>query len=257
MNTRVAHKSPAIVLYCLDYGESDRIVTFYTSDFGKIKGIAKGARRSKKRFSNALEPFSHGNVLFYKKGHGTLAFIESFDIVDHYINIRGELEKTLISSYLIELVDKFTPEGKKNAELFHLVRNFLGLINTETSLEALIRFFEIRLLKVTGYEPVLDRCMICKKPVNEKIAFRFVVNDAGLRCDACCRNNSGYLDVSFGTIKTLLLGKDIDLDRITRIILSDQIAKESKNILVSLICHLIGKEIKSLHVLNEIREIGI
>jgi DNA repair protein RecO (recombination protein O) len=53
------------------------------------------------------------------------------------------------------------------------------------------------------------------------------------------------------------LGKEIDLDRITRIILSDQIATESKKILVSLICHLIGKEIKSLHVLNEIREIGI
>jgi len=257
MNTRAAHKSPAIVLYCLDYGESDRIVTFYTSDFGKIRGIAKGARRSKKRFSNALEPFSHGNVLFYKKGRGTLAFIEGFDIIDHYMNIREELEKTLISSYLIEVVDKFTPEGKKNAELFHLLRDFLGLINIENYLEALIRFFEIRLLKITGYEPVLDRCMICKKPVNEKVSYHFVINDGGLRCDACCRDNSSSLDVSVGTIKTLLLGKEIDVDRITRIILSDQIAKESKNILISLICHLIGKEIKSLRVLNEIREIGI
>ncbi len=257
MNTRISHKSPAIVLYCLDYGESDRIVTFYTSDFGKIKGIAKGARRSKKRFSNALESFSHGNVLFYKKGRGTLAFIEGFDIVDHYANIREELEKTLISSYLIELVDKFTPEGKKNAELFHLVRNFLGLINAENSLDVLIRFFEIRLLKVMGYEPVLDRCTMCKKPVNEKISYHFIVNDGGLRCNTCYQNNSSYLDVSLGTIKTLLLGKEIDMERITRIILSDQIAKESKNILVSLICHLIGKEIKSLHVLNEIREICI
>ncbi|HVO68090.1 MAG TPA: DNA repair protein RecO [Syntrophales bacterium] len=257
MNTKTAHKSPAIVLYCLDYGESDRIVTFYTSDFGKIKGIAKGARRSKKRFSNALEPFSHGDVLYYKKGRGTLAFIEGFDIIDHFTNIREELEKTLISSYLIELVDKFTPEGKKNTELFHLLRNFLELIDTGNSLETLIRFFEIRLLKVTGYEPVLDRCMICKNPVNEKASYRFIVNDGGLRCDVCRQNNSGHLDVSLGTIKTLLLGKEIEIDRITRIVLSEQIAKESKNILVSLIYHLVGKEIKSLHVLNEIRKIGM
>jgi len=257
MNTRTAHKSPAIVLYCLDYGESDRIVTFYTSDFGKIKGIAKGARRSKKRFSNALEPLSQGNALFSKKGSGTLAFIEGFDIIDHFANIREELEKTLISSYLIELVDKFTPEGKKNVELFHLLRNFLGLINAENPSEALIRFFEIRLLKLTGYEPVLDRCMICRKPVNEKIAYHFIVSDGGLRCNRCYQNSSSYLDVSLGTIKTLLLGKEIDMDRITRIILSDQIAKESRNILVSLICHIIGKEIKSLNVLNEIREMGI
>jgi len=257
MNTRTAHKSPAIVLYCLDYGESDRIVTFYTSDLGKIKGIAKGARRSKKRFSNALEPFSHGNVLYYKKGRGTLAFIEGFDIIDHFENIREELDKTLISSYLIELVDKFTPEGKKNTELFHLLLNFLKLINSESSSETLTRFFEIRLLKVTGYEPVLDRCMICKNPVNENISYHFVINDGGLRCNMCNRNNSSHLDVSVGTIKTLILGKKIDMDKITRIVLSDQTAKESKNILVSLICHLIGKEIKSLHVLNEIKKIGI
>jgi len=76
MNTRVVHKTSAIVIHSLDYGESDRIVTFYSSDFGKIKGIAKGARRSKIRFSNALEPRRYCNIIFSKKGRGTLALIE-------------------------------------------------------------------------------------------------------------------------------------------------------------------------------------
>ena len=115
MNTRVVHKSPAIVLHGLDYGESDRIVTFYTHDFGKLKGIAKGARRSRKRFSNALEPFSYGNIIFSKKGRGTLALIEGIDIINHHAKIREDLGNTLMSSYLIELIDKFTLEGKKNA----------------------------------------------------------------------------------------------------------------------------------------------
>ena len=57
MNKRTSHKTEAIVLRCLDYGESDRIVTFYTRDYGKLRGIAKGARRSRKRFANALELF--------------------------------------------------------------------------------------------------------------------------------------------------------------------------------------------------------
>jgi DNA repair protein RecO (recombination protein O) len=257
MNTRVLHKSPAIVLYALDYGESDRIVTFYTSEYGKLKGIAKGARRSKKRFSNALEPFSYGNIIFSKKGRATLSLIEGCDVVNHHANIRGELENTLISSYLIELIDKFTPEGKKNTELFQLLLNFLGLIDMGNFSEALIRFFEIRLLKHTGYEPVLDRCLVCRQPLIEKTAYYFVTREGGLKCTTCCQNNSGSLYVSLGTIKTLLLGKETDLDRISRIILSDQMEKESRNILVSFIYHIIGKEIKSLHVLNEIRKMGI
>src|SRR5512137_1931086 len=180
MNTRVLHTSPAIVLYALDYGESDRIITFYTSEYGKLKGIAKGARRSKKRFSNALEPFSYGIIIFSKKGRATLSLIEGCDVVNHHANIRGYLDRTLISSYLIELIDKFTPEGKKNAELFELLLKFLGLIDAGNSSEALIHFFGIRLLKLTGYEPVLDRCLTCREQVSEKVAYYFITSEGGL-----------------------------------------------------------------------------
>jgi len=257
MNTRVVHRSPAIVLYALDYGESDRIITFYTSEYGKLKGIAKGARRSKKRFSNAFEPFSYGNIIFSKKGRDTLSLIEGCDVVNHHANIRGYLEHTLISSYLIELIDKFTPDGKKNSELFQLLLNFLGLIDAGNSSDALIRFFEIRLLKHTGYEPVLDRCLTCREQVSEKVAYYFVTSEGGLKCNICYQNNSAPLHASLGTIRTLLLGKEADLEKISRIIVSDQIEKEIRNILISFIYYLIGKDIKSLHVLHEIRKMGI
>lgn len=257
MNTRVLRTSPAIVLYALDYGESDRIITFYTSEYGKLKGIAKGARRSKKRFSNALEPFSHGNIIFSKKGRGTLSLIEGCDVVNHHAEIRECLDRTLVSSYLIELIDKFTPEGKKNAELFQLLLNFLGLINAGSSSEALIRFFEIRLLKHTGYEPVLDHCLTCREKVSDKATYYFITHEGGLKCTTCCHNNSGSLRVSLGTIRTLLLGKETNIEKINRIVVSDQIEKESRNILGSFIHHLIGKDIKSLHVLHEVRKIGV
>ena len=64
MKPRISCKSEAIVLRSIDYGESDRIVTFYTADFGKVKGIAKGAKRSSKRFANTLESFSRLQLLF-------------------------------------------------------------------------------------------------------------------------------------------------------------------------------------------------
>ena len=136
MNTRIVHKTSAIVIHSLDYGESDRIVTFYSSDFGKVKGIAKGARRSKRRFSNALEPIIILQHHFFQKGRGTLALIEGCDVIDHHVNIRVDLHRTLFSSYLIELIDKFTLEGKRNIDLFKLLLEFLGLIDAGTCSEA-------------------------------------------------------------------------------------------------------------------------
>jgi DNA repair protein RecO (recombination protein O) len=255
---RSSHKTTAIILNSLDYGESDRILTVYTTDFGKLKGIAKGARRSKKRFPNALEPFSLAYIVFSKKERDTLVLIESCDIIKHHTGIRENLDKTLISSYLLELTDKFTREGKKDTVLFQLLQNFLNMIDTGNhSGEELLRFFEIRLLKLSGYEPIFDHCMHCKKPVSHEELYRFIPSKGGIKCKTCHQNTFDSFPVSVGTIKSLLLGKEIDIQKINRIALSDQSAHESRNILSRFIHHLLGTELKSLQVLNQIREMGI
>ncbi len=254
---RSSHKTTAIILNSLDYGESDRIVSVFTSDFGKIKGIAKGARRSKKRFPNALEPFSLSDIIFSKRERDTLVLIESCDIIDHYPDIRENLDKTLTSSYLLELTDKFTREGKKDAALFQLLKNFLHMIDSGIYSDDLVRFFEIRLLKLSGYEPVFDRCMICKMPVRHEELYRFVPSKGGIKCKTCLQNSFDSFPVSVGTIKSLLLGKEIDIEKVNRITLSVQSAQESKNILSGFIHHLLGTELKSLQVLNQVRKMGI
>jgi len=254
MSARTIHKSSAVVLHSLDYGESDRIVTFYTSDFGKLKGIAKGARRSKKRFVNALEPFCCCTVMFSKKVSSALALIEGCDINNHNARIREDLDKTLVSTYLIDLIDKFTIEGKKNNPLFQLLTHFLSLINEGIPSEKFIRFFEIRLLKLSGYEPLLESCRICRKPLAKMISHHFIPAEGGLRCAACCENSFNSLCVSAGTINTLILGKEIALERMNSLSLSDQSLRESREILERFISHLLGKELKSLQVLNQIRK---
>ncbi|MDI6776031.1 MAG: DNA repair protein RecO [Syntrophales bacterium] len=260
MNTRNTFKTPAIVLRCLDYGESDRIVTFYTSDFGKLKGIAKGARRSRRRFANnALEPFACSHTLFSRKGRDNLALIEDCDIINSYPDIRDDLEKMLLASYLVDLVDQFTRGGKENGNLFRLLQDFLTIIDAGDTSEWLVRFFEIRLLKLSGYEPVLDRCLTCKKPVSDVYTYRFNVKEGGLRCNTCCPSGFGSLPVSFGAIKMLLMGEEAwsEPGQINRLLLSGQSAEESRVLLVSFIQYLLGKELKSLRALGEIRSMGI
>jgi DNA repair protein RecO (recombination protein O) len=256
MNTRTQHRTEAILLRLLDYGESDRIVTFFTSEYGKVRGIAKGARRSRKRFANVLEPFCCSHLLFSRRGPDSLALIDSSEVISHFPLIRADLEKTLWASYLIDLTDQFTPDDKKNAAIFTLLRDFLFLIEARPAAESILRFFEIRILKLSGYDPVLDYCLICKKPVGQETLYRFNAADGGLSCPGC-RPGAEGIPVSLGTIRTLLLGREAQIDRLCSILLSGQSAHESRQLLAHFIRHILGRELKSLHVLNEIRRLYV
>jgi DNA repair protein RecO (recombination protein O) len=251
------HHTEAIVLKVIDYGESDRIVTFCTQDFGKIRGIAKGARRSRKRFANALEPFSSLRIQFSRKRPESLALIKGCDVLSHFSGIRDDLEKTLAASYLIDLTDHFTPEDKKNEALFILLRDFLSLLEETAMTDALMRFFEIRLLGISGYDPVLTHCLRCKTPIGKQVAYRFDAARGGLTCDACGPESPEAIGVSLGTIRTLLLGRDMEIGHLGRLLLSGQSADESRRLLAHFIRHILGRELKSIQVLNEIRRLTI
>ncbi|MDD5712070.1 MAG: DNA repair protein RecO [Smithellaceae bacterium] len=255
MNTRTSHKASALCLRAIDYGDSDRIVTFYTAEMGKVKGIAKGAKRSKKRFANALEPFTLSNLLYSKRGRDTLALIESCDVTEHFPALHQDLEGTLFASYLMDLADQFTLEGKANGELFTTLLEFLFLIESGNRTEGLLRFFEMRLLKHTGYEPVLSHCLSCRRSIDQGGDFHFVPREGGIRCVSC--EPAGALSISPGTAKTLLHSRELQPEMLARLSLSAAAAAESRNILTVFIRHLLGKELKSLQVLNEVKRMGI
>ena len=251
---RPSFKTQAFVLRFLNYGESDRIVTFFTREFGKLRGIAKGARRSRKRFSNAIEPFSHSILLFSRRSEGSLSIIENCDVINHYPGIRSDLGKTMTASYMIDLADHFTVEGKKSAGIFQLLDDFLKLLETGNSLEETTRFFELRLLTLSGYEPSLGMCVICNTPLDKINAAFFDATRGGIRCSLCGRGGQNCIPVSAGTLKILLMGKQTETNRIHRLVLSENALKESRDIFRHFIRHILGREPKSLQVLDEIRK---
>lgn len=254
-SVRESHKTTGFVLRTLSYSESDLIVTFYSHDFGKFKGIAKGAKRSKKRFANVFEPFSLTDIIFTRKNRDMLAFIEACEIVDHYHAVRQDMEKTLIASYFIDLMDHFSPEGKKNEKMFELLQVFLDMLGREKSSDSIVRFFEMRLLKLAGFEPALERCIVCKTPVTNGSSYYFHAHEGGIKCSACAKPQRYEETVSAGAVRALLLGKDMDIDKIKLFTLTDSLARESRGILVGFIHHVLGREVKSLKVLEQVRKL--
>jgi DNA repair protein RecO (recombination protein O) len=165
------------------------------------------------------------------------------------------MEKTLIASYFIDLTDHFNPEGKKNEKVFQLLRDFLLLLGEEKASDAVVRFFEMRLLKLAGFEPVLECCIICKTPVTNDNSYYFHAGEGGIKCSACAKPQRYEEPVSAGTVRTLLLGKEMDIDKIKLIALTDSLAVESRNILTGFISHVLGREVKSLKVMEQVRKL--
>ena len=147
-------ETEAIVLRLTDYGEADRIVSLFTLEQGKLQGFARGAKRSRKRFAGALEPFAHLKLQL-QRGTG-LATLVSADIVSIFPGIRAELTKIGSAAYACELVERLSPEEEANPRLFRLLYCYLERLDQAPHSPSDRRFFAVNLLKILGYQPELD-----------------------------------------------------------------------------------------------------
>src|SRR5210317_1853456 len=103
--------SQAIILHHTDYGEADRIVTFLTPDHGRLKGFARAARKSRKRFGAALEPFAEVQIHWTARGSGDLVSLRDAELVDLHSRLRRDLETLSLASYGCELADVLFDES--------------------------------------------------------------------------------------------------------------------------------------------------
>lgn len=242
----------AVVLGSIDYGESDKIVTFYTLEFGKLKGIAKGAKRSKKRFVNNLEPFSYIRLLFSQKQGRDLAIVEQADVIRRFDNLFLDINKLAFGSYCLELLNEMTPEAQKNQKAFELLVNFLTLLHGGANARTTVMFFEMRLLSILGYHPHLDACVVCKNaPLHKKVFFSSA--KSGIVCFACKNQEKFVIPVSLGAIKFLMLAAKTDIDKMDRICMADWAAEECERVMGDFLKYQLGKELKSKRFLEKIK----
>jgi DNA repair protein RecO (recombination protein O) len=146
------------------YGESDKIVTFLTRDYGKLSAIAKGALRSRRRFVNALEPFTHVRLGFRIRPHGDLGWVESAEIVRPARNVTRDLDRYAWSTYVLEVIDCMVEGREADSCLFDLAERSLREIDSSFPAplsQEMLRSFEARLLDITGFTPSLETCSRC------------------------------------------------------------------------------------------------
>jgi DNA repair protein RecO (recombination protein O) len=246
------YKTPAVALYSLDFAEWDKLVTFFTRDFGKVKGVAKGAKRSRKRFGSGLEPLTYVTLSFFEKERSSLVRLNHCEIIESYPGIHDDVLKVGYASYLGELINEMVAEREVNRALFKLFITFLHLLNEPSFREEFIRIFELRLLALSGYQPELSKCVICGKEVNGRKEHRFSLNKGGLVCSDCFKGSGEYPSLSGGTVRMLQRAQTIELEKVTRLFFSPQALEESRRILTRFIEYHLEKPLKSLQFLEHL-----
>lgn len=179
--------TPAIVLRARDYSESDRIVTLLTREFGKLSGIAKGAKASRRRFERKLEPFSCVNLFFRRRPQGQLVFITRAEPGDSIPPaIEDDLAKIALGSYMLELADALTSEEAEAADAYHVLARALDTLGAGAASLALRQSFELNLLRAAGFGLGFGHCRICAVAagVAGEAAY-FVVSRGGIVCARC------------------------------------------------------------------------
>jgi DNA repair protein RecO (recombination protein O) len=191
-------KTPAITLKSRKWGEADRIVTFYTLRFGKLRGVARGARRVKSRFGSALEPFVHVDLNLFEKGNDPLYRITQADIRESYAVLREDLALMSAAARLANLVDAVSGEGDAGTPIFETLLEGLRALSSTDDPALVALVYQIRLLGHTGFRPQTDHCAACGKPYGA--AMRFAPASGGLVCAACERRIDRCLPLSPGSL---------------------------------------------------------
>jgi DNA repair protein RecO (recombination protein O) len=176
------YRDQAVVLRSWKLGEADRIISLHTHAHGKVRGVAKGVRRTKSKFGARLEPLSHVSIQLYR-GRGDLDTITQVETVDRFVSLREDSDRFARAEAMLEAVDQVAQDREPDGELHIMLVRALRTLNQRDSALVVAAFF-LKLLAHEGVRPELDVCVDCGS-AGPFAAFDF--DDGGVRCHDCRR----------------------------------------------------------------------
>ncbi|MBN1354802.1 DNA repair protein RecO [bacterium] len=191
-------------------GEIDRIFVLYTLEKGRIRAVGSGAQKMKSRWTGVVEPFQLIRADIQTRKDPSLFRIDGAECNRRFQKIVADLERLDAAYGVLEILDRFTPEGDANPQLYRLIVDVLDRIDTGLfDSRFWLRVFQLRFFALAGYEPTLDRCIRCGKRRGTRSAY-FTVPEGGVVCKSCCGAESERILLSGPTIELIrkILGEE-------------------------------------------------
>jgi len=173
-------ESDAIVLRTYPLREADLLVTLFTRAEGKIRGVARSAKKSRRRFGGALEPLTYVRAFYEDRERQELSRLDSCDVIESPLATEVSYPRAVALAHLAELLDEFLPDREVNDAVFRLTLSVLARLRGP-DIWMPLTYFELWLTRLLGFLPELSECITCGNPLNGSRAFFHALAD-GLMC---------------------------------------------------------------------------
>lgn len=232
-------------------GESDRLVDFYTLEFGKVRGVAKAARRMRSRFGSALELFTLGELVFFDTGRSELVRVDHFDIVTPFVGVREHLERLGQGAWAIECLARLSADRDPHPALFRLLVKSLRALEGSGRPAWISVCFALRAVDLLGHRPRIDRCLSCGR------AYPFAeaaldVGVGGLVC-AVCAPGADAIPVSGAVVGVLTRLRGLRWDEALRLTLAPDLDRELGGVVEGMVARLVGQSPRASRFLGQVR----
>jgi DNA repair protein RecO (recombination protein O) len=174
-------RTRAIVLRTFDHGESDRLVHLYTEALGRVSALAKGARRSRRRFPGTLEIFTILDARIVEPPRASLLRLEGARLERPFEGLVNDLGRYAVACQLVEVLDRLTGEHESNPELFQFAVGVLDVLAAEVPDRLLALLVLTKTLAHLGYRPQLLHCGVCGSVIGAHLGYRPQL----LHCGVC------------------------------------------------------------------------
>lgn len=241
------HRTRAVVTRRQALGEGDRLVEFYTRDFGKVRGVAKSARRPRSRFGAALELLTLGDLVFFETGRSELVRVDHFDIVHSFMNVREHLERLGRGAWAVECLSRLSAERDPNPALFGLLVRSLRALEAGTRPGRVTVCFGVRAVDLLGHRPRLDYCTGCSRAYPFRDA-TLDVEAGGLVCESCAPRAQA-IPMSQGAVAALVRLRGLAWAEALRMPLTPALDEELTLLLEAMATRLVGQVPRSMRFL--------
>jgi DNA repair protein RecO (recombination protein O) len=244
----------AVVLRHSDYGEADRLLTLFTRQRGKMRVIAKGARKIASRKAGHIEPFTQVKLQLARGKD--MFLVTQADTVDAYLPLRDDLILTSHAAYVLELLDRFSYEDEtEHPSTFRLLTETLARLAStpDAAIWMIIRYYEMRLLDHVGFRPQLFECTNCGRAIQPEDQF-FSFSAGGVICPRCGKGLPHLNRISVETLKYLRHFQRSSYAEATRARPSSEVRQEAESLMQGYFTYLLERELNTPGFLRKIRE---
>ena len=243
------YRDRAVVLRHQDLAGADKLVTFLTRDHGKVKTVAKGARRPKSRFAGSLELLSHVEMVYFlQPERPALARLNGCEAVEVFDSLRADYDRLIRGLYLVELADAFLEEGVPLQASFENLVGALGVLNEGADGDIVRWGYTWRLLSDLGYSPSLDACIICRQETNLVV---FNPGLGGCLCEGCRLPERDGLSLHPGARESLRLLGSLPWYKVGRLTLTGILRPEVGCIVEAYLRQHLGRQLKTAAFLEK------